>query len=93
MTCPDRDLTRARLLEDVARSWQRPDAPTVHATATSSAAPAVADPIAGKLNGIVLPTVSFTRVPIGQVVTALGAASEEFDRADAVAQGREHCVA
>jgi general secretion pathway protein D len=81
----ERERTRARLLEDVARSWQRPAAGLVNVTAGAETSPA--DPITEKLNGIVLPTVSFTRAPIGQVVTALSAASEEFDRAEGTAKG------
>ena len=82
---PELEQTRARLLEDVARSWQRPAVTTIHTDATGL--PAAADPTAVKLNAIVLPTVSFTRVPIGQVVAALGAASEEFDRAETGSKG------
>jgi general secretion pathway protein D len=81
----DREHMRNRLLWDVAQSWQRPAA--VISRAADGTEAVAADPITEKLNAIVLPTVSFTRVPIGQVVAALGAASEEFDRAETVPKG------
>jgi general secretion pathway protein D len=81
----DREQTRARLMADVARSWQRP-VPT-SSRANDPARPAVVSPLAGKLNDIVLPEVSFTRVPITQVVVALSAASEEFDRTGLMPRG------
>ncbi len=73
----DLEHTRARLLEEVERSWQRPA--VTASRAGDGVASAIVSPVAAKLNGIVLPTVSFTRMPIGQVVAALSAASEEFD--------------
>ncbi len=81
----EREKTRTQLIEDVTRSWQRPEVYREREAANDSAA-AMA-PILGKLNGIVLPTVSFTRVPIGQVVTALSAASEEFDSTGVTPKG------
>ncbi len=74
----DREQTRTQLMAEVARSWQRPV--LTPSPAGDQAKPAVASPLAGKLNDIVLPEVSFTRVPISQVVVALSAAAEEFDR-------------
>jgi general secretion pathway protein D len=82
---PDRERTRAQLLEEVERSWQRPGIAPPRVTGTAAAA--VATPVAGKLNDIVLPSVNFVRVPIGQVVAALSAASEEFDRAETTPKG------
>ncbi|MDO8539542.1 MAG: tetratricopeptide repeat protein [Opitutaceae bacterium] len=77
----NREKTRAQLLEEVAKSWQRPGIYDERARETSQAA-AVA-PIQRKLNEIILPSVSFTRAEIGQVVAALSAASEEFDSTSA----------
>ena len=82
---PDRERTRRQLMEEVAQSWQRPAVTSIRAT--GNAVPAVVSPLVGKLNDIVLPTVSFTRVPISQVVAALGAASEEFDPAGVPPKG------
>ena len=80
-----REQTRADLIEDVNRSWQRagvyPDPRLASAAATAPS------PMADKLNRIVLPAVSFTRVPLSQVVAALSAASEEFDATGAATKG------
>jgi general secretion pathway protein D len=73
----NREKTRAQLLEEVAKGWQRPGIYQERARGTDQAA-AIA-PLAKKLNDIVIPNVSFTRAELGQVVTALSAASEEFD--------------
>ncbi|MCX6956321.1 MAG: type II secretory pathway, component PulD, partial [Verrucomicrobia bacterium] len=81
----NREKTRAQLLEEVAKGWQRPGIYQERARDTDKAAAAA--PLAKKLTDIILPSVSFTRAEIGQVVTALGAASEEFDTSGAVAKG------
>ena len=82
---PDREQTRAQLMAEVARSWQRPAlAPSRD---NDPAKQAEDSPVAGKLSDIVLPNVSFTRVPISQVVVALSAASEEFDLTDVDPKG------
>ncbi len=73
----NREKTRAQLLEEVSKGWQRPGIYQERAREMDKAAAAA--PLAKKLNDIVLPSVSFTRAEIGQVVTALSAASEEFD--------------
>jgi general secretion pathway protein D len=73
----NREKTRAQLLEEVAKGWQRPGIYQERARDPNQAA-AVA-PLLRKLNEITLPNVSFTRADIGQVVAALAAQSEEFD--------------
>ncbi|MSU24931.1 MAG: type II secretory pathway, component PulD [Opitutus sp.] len=75
----NREKTRAQLLEEVAKGWQRPGIYQERPRDTEGAA-AIA-PLAKKLNEITLPNVSFNRVEIGGVVAALSAASEEFDPA------------
>jgi general secretion pathway protein D len=80
-----REQTRAELLEEVTKSWQRPGVYQSRARYIDAAA-AVA-PLAKKLTDIVLPSVSFTRVEIGQVVAALSAASEEFDTTGTAPKG------
>ena len=82
---PPREETRKVLIDDVARSWKPPETTATHAEVVSPAA--AVGPIVAKLNEIVLPTVSFTRVPIGQVVAALGAAAEQFDQAATLPKG------
>jgi general secretion pathway protein D len=81
----NREKTRAQLLEEVTKSWQRPGV-FQERTRETDAAAAVA-PLAKKLGDIVLPSVSFTRVEIGQVVAALSAASEEFDTTGTAPKG------
>ena len=81
----NREKTRAQLLEEVTKSWQRPGL-YEERTRTLDAAVAVA-PLARKLNEIVLPHVSFTRLEIGKVIAALGAMSEDFDPAEIGAKG------
>lgn len=80
-----REQTRGELLAAVDRSWQRPavfnERPAVDGGQTGAA------PLLRKLEEIVLPSVSFTRVEIGRVVTALSAAAEEFDRPAANPRG------
>jgi general secretion pathway protein D len=73
----NREKTRAQLLEEVAKSWQRPGIYQERPRETDQAA-AVA-PLQKKLNEIILPAVSWTLAPIGQVVASLSAISEEFD--------------
>ena len=73
----NREKTRAQLLEEVAKSWQRPGIYQERPRDTSPTE-AVA-PLQRKITEIVLPAVSWTRAPIGEVVASLSAISEEFD--------------
>jgi general secretion pathway protein D len=74
----NRQKTRAQMLEEVAKSWQRPGIYQERAREADPAATVA--PLARKLGEIVLPAVSWTRAPIGDVVAALSAISEEYDR-------------
>jgi general secretion pathway protein D len=80
-----RASTRMQLLSEVDQSWQRPG--VYQAREAVEDAEARTAPLARKLEEIMLPTVSFTRVEIGRVVSALSAASEEFDVSDAMPKG------
>ncbi|MSU50674.1 MAG: tetratricopeptide repeat protein [Opitutus sp.] len=73
----NREKTRAQLLEEVAKSWQRPGIYQERPRDVDQAA-AVA-PLVKKLTEITLPAVSWTRAPIAEVVASLSAISEEFD--------------
>jgi general secretion pathway protein D len=73
----NREKTRTQLLEEVAKSWQRPGIYQERSRELDHSATTA--PLMKKLNDITLPMVSFTRAEIGQVVQALSAASEEFD--------------
>ncbi len=81
----NREKTRAQLLEEVAKSWQRPGIYEERARTTDTAA-AVA-PLARKLTEIVIPNVNWTRAPLADVVASLGAISEEFDPASTGTKG------
>ena len=74
----NRQKTRAQMLEEVSKSWQRPGIYQERAREADPAATVA--PLARKLGEIVLPAVSWTRAPIGDVVAALSAISEEYDR-------------
>ena len=73
----NREKTRAQLLEEVAKGWQRPGIFQERPRDADQAA-AVA-PLAKKLGEITLQNFSFTNAEIGQVVTALSEMSEQFD--------------
>ncbi|MBI4622225.1 MAG: hypothetical protein HY736_03255, partial [Verrucomicrobia bacterium] len=73
----NREKTRAQLLEEVAKGWQRPGIYEERPRDIDQAA-ALA-PLAKKLNEITLPNFSFTGATIQQVVTALNEISEQYD--------------
>lgn len=73
-----REATRTDLIHQVGQSWQRP-APAENARVGSRDVAVPKGPLAQKLQEIVVPNVSFTRMDIAQVVAALSAISEEFD--------------
>ncbi len=78
----NREKTRAQLLEEVAKSWQRPGIYQERPREVGEAS-AVA-PLVKKVSEIVLPNVNFTNAEIGQVISAL---SEESVAADATSSG------
>ncbi|MEZ5413825.1 MAG: type II secretory pathway, component PulD [Opitutaceae bacterium] len=77
--------TRAALLSEVDQSWRRPG--VYQEQAQSARSETDAAPLRRKLDEIVLPNVSFTKVEIGRVVSALSAASVEFDGSGAAERG------
>ena len=77
----NREKTRAQLLEEVAKSWQRPG---IYQERPRELDPAAAvAPLAKKLTEITIPNVTWNRATIGDVVASLSAISEEFDRSPA----------
>ncbi|MCF7686671.1 MAG: type II secretory pathway, component PulD [Cephaloticoccus sp.] len=74
---PTRTATRSALLADVDQSWLRPG--IYQEQLRTTAAELNNTPLLHKLDEIILPNVSFTKVEIGRVVSALSAASMEFD--------------
>lgn len=74
----NREKTRAQLLEEVAKAWQRPG---IYDERARDASPTAATgPITKKLNDITIPLVNWTRAPLDVVVASLNAVAEEFDR-------------
>ena len=73
----DREVTRRHLLEDVTTSWRRPVPRDEDVAGAEPALPA--SPLARKLQEIMLPSISFTRTEIRQVLAALAAVAAEFD--------------
>ncbi len=74
----NREKTRAQLLEEVAKAWQRPG---IYDERARDASPTAATgPISKKLNDITIPLVNWTRAPLDVVVASLNAVAEEFDR-------------
>jgi general secretion pathway protein D len=75
----NREKSRAQLLEEVTKSWQRPG---MHEQRRPGSAP-LADvaPLAKRLSEIIIPYLSFTGpdATIAAVVDALGGLSEEYD--------------
>jgi general secretion pathway protein D len=81
----ERESTRAQLMEQVTKSWQRPVLAGRAFATEEETAPATL--LARKMEEIVLPAVSFTRAEIGQVVAALSTMAEDYDKADPPARG------
>jgi len=77
--------TREELLGEVDRSWRRPGVFRDQTNGTDRK-PELS-PLARKMEEIILPSVSFTKVEIGRVVTALSAASVEYDPSGATPRG------
>ena len=81
----NREKTRAQLLEEVTKSWQRPGIQDRRPFDLERRA--FAEPLERKLNEIILPAVNFTRAEMGQVVAALSAISAECDPSAAEPRG------
>jgi len=88
---PPRLQTRQEMLAEVDQSWRRPG--LFQEQANESRNEAALAPLVRKLDEIVLPNVSFTRVEIGRVVSALSAASVEFDHSAKAEAGAAGSVA
>ncbi len=72
-----RTQTSADMLNEVERAWQAPRAVAVSPEGDGPGARP--SPLEAKLDAIVLPTVNFSGLELGRVVTSLSAASGEFD--------------
>ena len=75
----NRERTRASMIEEVAKAWQRPGVFVDRPTETGPGGTQASVTLTNKLNNIIIPSVSFTGVDLGRVVNTLAAFSEEFD--------------
>lgn len=81
----DRTQTTAQLLNEVSRAWQRPA--VYKEPPPGAASDAGLSPMLEKLNGIVLPNVSFSGMELSRVVNTLSVISEEFDHSGSAPKG------
>ncbi|MFO1451133.1 MAG: hypothetical protein U1F61_23445 [Opitutaceae bacterium] len=74
----NRNVTRAQMVDEVGRSWERPavfeDRPPA-----DSARESVSRPLVQKLNSIQIPAVSFNQMDLNRVAQTLSAIAEECD--------------
>ncbi|QYY36531.1 hypothetical protein [Ruficoccus sp. ZRK36] len=73
----DHSKTRDEMLQEVARSWQRPQ---IFEVGTVAAPVVGGDTILQKLSKIEIPRVSFAQVPLSRVVETLSELSVEYDK-------------
>jgi general secretion pathway protein D len=73
----DHMSTRQEMLVDVDNGWVRPE---VYAATTTAAGAATANPVLTKMRNIVIPSVSFTDLPLTQVVNTLSELSTTYDK-------------
>lgn len=81
----NREKTRAQLIEEVGKAWQRPG--IFQERARNVITQAGGAPLMEKLNRIIMPAVNFTNIDLARAVTVLSSASEEFDRTGEGAKG------
>ncbi len=82
----NRGLSRAQMLEEVAKSWQRPGL-FAERRAEDAGEAARATPLVDKLAEIQIPSVSFHQMELSKVAAALSAVSEDYDRSAQGARG------
>ncbi len=75
----NREKTRAQMLEEVANGWQRPGVFIERVDTGPGVRVSPNREIERKLDAIVIPTVSFSGVELGRVISTLGALAEEYD--------------
>lgn len=81
----NREKTRAQLLEEVAKSWQRPG--IYQERGREPTAIEAAAPIMQKLNDIIIPEFAYTRAPLNDLVNLLGEISVTYDRSNVAPKG------
>lgn len=75
----NREKTRSQLLQEVANAWQRPGVYIEKEQNTRATGQKGSAALATKLESILIPSVSFSGVELGRVISTLSAYSEEFD--------------
>lgn len=75
----NREKTRSLMIEEVAKGWQRPGRFVEPGSRTNDLTDPTSKAMADKLNAIIIPSVSFTGVELGRVVSTLAALSTEYD--------------
>ncbi len=75
----NREKTRSLMIEEVAKSWQRPGRFVEPGSRPDGPNDPSSKAMADKLGSIVIPSVSFTGVELGRVVSTLAALSTEYD--------------
>lgn len=75
----NREKTRSLMIEEVAKGWQRPGRFVEPGSRITDPTDPTSKAMATKLNSIVIPSVSFTGVELGRVVSTLAALSTEYD--------------
>jgi len=81
----NRQKTRASMLQEVAQGWQRPGVYQDRSQDSTGAASIA--PLEQKLSAITIPSVNFSGVDLGRVISTLSAISEEYDASAAVPKG------
>lgn len=77
----NREKTRSQLLEEVSAGWQRPGVFIERGVRDVVVNPDRTRQMLAKMESIIIPTVSFSGVELGRVISTLGALAEEFDPA------------
>lgn len=83
----NREKTRSQMIEEVAKGWQRPGVFIEPKKDDGSTVKLVDRTTEQKLNSIIIPSVSFTGVELGRVISTLSALSEEYDKSEGETKG------
>jgi len=79
----NREKTRSQLLQEVANAWERPGVFIEREKGDTVVKGSLSAALAAKLDSIMIPSVSFSGVELGRVISTLSAYSEEFDTSSA----------
>ena len=83
----NREKSRSQLLQEVANAWQRPGVYVEKEKENASTSRSDSAALAAKLESILIPSVSFSGVELGRVISTLSAFSEEFDPSNSGTKG------